>query len=412
MKPRAFWRWLSSITYRRALETRRHIRRLFKAQRDLLCEEALTEVTSSLERLTDCLRRGAPNAEIKDALADLKSCSEAWLYDNSKSLVREASEMFVVAMIVVMGMRTFFVLPMTIPSGSMEPTLAGVKVRNLNRDPGFVIPTGLSAVWNWWFHGKRYYRVVCESKGSFQQIEQPEPIHPWLAGIKSLRKQRFMIGNHWHTLWFPPTDLPNPQGFPAHFIVFLYAGVKPDHIYHPGEAIINIEVSPGDHVLVNRLSYNFSKPKRGDIVVFTSYGLPALQPETHYIKRLVALGGERVRIGDDQHLVINGKRMADDTPGFERVYNIVGAPREGVYSGYVNDAVAAFFGGGTNVLAPKFRTAKQEQRVPPNHYYVFGDNTMNSYDSRRWGELPSENVIGKLWMVYWPFSRRYGWGQD
>jgi signal peptidase I len=42
---------------------------------------------------------------------------------------------------------------------------------------------------------------------------------------------------------------------------------------------------------------------------------------------------------------------------------------------------------------------------------VFGDNTVNSLDSRYWGDFPEQNVIGKSFFVYWPFSQRFGWGQ-
>jgi signal peptidase I len=49
---------------------------------------------------------------------------------------------------------------------------------------------------------------------------------------------------------------------------------------------------------------------------------------------------------------------------------------------------------------------------PTNTYVVFGDNTVNSLDSRYWGSLPQVNVIGKAFFVYWPISPRFGWGQQ
>jgi signal peptidase I len=148
-----------------------------------------------------------------------------------------------------------------------------------------------------------------------------------------------------------------------------------------------------------------------------------------YIKRLVALPGERVQIGDDRHLRINGRRLDASTPHFENVYgfNPSQPPRDSQFSGHVNDTVADNFGLNTRPyieLAPLF---PDEQTVftnqlfaatssdtgeshPINSYMVMGDNTCNSFDSRAWGPFPARNVIGKCFFVYWPLTQRFGWG--
>jgi signal peptidase I len=63
--------------------------------------------------------------------------------------------------------------------------------------------------------------------------------------------------------------------------------------------------------------------------------------------------------------------------------------------------------GGSNI-----RTPEDSIQIEPGHFVVFGDNTVNSADSRYWGELPDENVIGKSFFVYWPITSRFGWGQQ
>jgi signal peptidase I len=148
--------------------------------------------------------------------------------------------------------------------------------------------------------------------------------------------------------------------------------------------------------------------------VFASYGLPGLMPDTHYIKRLIAFGGERVRIGDDRHVVINGERLDASVPGFENVYGFDPRkpPRSSHYSGHVNGAIAMLYGYSelAHRYIPKFPNANASYTVRPNHYLVFGDNTLDSMDSRSWGDVPRDRVIGRSSFVFWPISDRFGWG--
>src|SRR5207247_1158498 len=97
----------------------------------------------------------------------------------------------------------------------------------------------------------------------------------------------------------------------------------------------NLKAVSGDRLFVNRVTYNLRQPKRGEIIVFESHGIPRLIPDTHYIKRLVAIGGDRVRIGNDRHLIINGRRLDASTPLFENVYGFdpKEPPRPDRYSG-------------------------------------------------------------------------------
>jgi signal peptidase I len=158
------------------------------------------------------------------------------------------------------------------------------------------------------------------------------------------------------------------------------------------------------------LTYNFRRPNRGEIIVFSSEGIPGLIPNTHYIKRLVAVGGDHVRIGNDRHLILNGEHLDASTPGFENVYSFdpKRPPRADEFSGHVNDYVARR--NGLWSIAPLFPDEAQEFVVPHNRYLAFGDNTMNSKDGRDWGAFPREKVVGKAAFVFWPISNRFGWG--
>jgi signal peptidase I len=176
-------------------------------------------------------------------------------------------------------------------------------------------------------------------------------------------------------------------------------------------------VISGDHLFVDRMTYNFRRPKLGEIIVFETRGIrhPSMPQDQFYIKRMVAMGGNKVQIGNDRHLRLDGKRLDTNTPHFERIYSFPPErpPLDSVYSGHLNETVARQHG---MSLAPLFETENDVFTVQPNHYIVMGDNTVNSSDSRSWGDFPQQNVIGKSFLVYWPFGpqdgrkSRFGWG--
>ena len=176
---------------------------------------------------------------------------------------------------------------------------------------------------------------------------------------------------------------------------------------------MRLRVVSGDHLFVDRVAYNFRAPKRGEIIVFETKGIDGLPQDQFYIKRLVALGGEHVQIGDDRHLIIDGHRLDASTPHFQNVYSFDPhkPPQESRYSGHVNEKVKReFFPQWGGLLAPHFSDQAAVFTVAPGHYMVMGDNTMNSLDSRYWGDFPATNLIGRSFFVYWPLTERFGWG--
>ncbi|MGI9951069.1 signal peptidase I [Moorellaceae bacterium AZ2] len=122
---------------------------------------------------------------------------------------------------------------------------------------------------------------------------------------------------------------------------------------------------PGDRILVNRLVYRFSEPQRGDVVVFHY----PLEPNRDYIKRVIAVGGDTVEAHDNK-IYVNGQPLAESylPPG---------------------------------VVHSDFGPIK----IPPNSYFVMGDNRNISSDSRVWGPLERRFVIGKAAFIYWPLNR-------
>jgi len=116
----------------------------------------------------------------------------------------------------------------------------------------------------------------------------------------------------------------------------------------------------GEFVLVNKLAYKLGQPQQGDVIVFH---FPR-DPEQDYIKRIIGLPGDFIRIENGQVFVNN---VALDEP-------------------YIAEA-------------PDYQS---EWSVPEGTLFVLGDNRNNSSDSHRWGPVPMEQVVGKALFVYWP----------
>ncbi len=158
----------------------------------------------------------------------------------------------------------------------------------------------------------------------------------------------------------------------------------------------------GDHLLVDKLAYAPSGPvskyllpyteiKRGDIIVFR---YPMKISDT-YVKRAIGVPGDRIRI-INKELYLNGVKMREPYTYHKTDYisdyrdNFPGAPdlnvEQGAYDMLTNHVVNG------------------EVVVPPNHYFAMGDNRDNSSDSRFWGFVPRENIIGKPLIVYWSYA--------
>jgi signal peptidase I len=361
-------RWFISKTVREATAMRRHVEKLLRAQRDLLAPQAIEPVAAACGELRDAVASGADKAALQKRMEHLEKAANKWLKPYPHAAWRENVEVLLVALAVAMAIRTFFLQPFKIPTGSMQPTLFGVTSVNLAEHPEIKPTTGWERVKEW-FGGISYVHLTAQANGPIQRVDNP--LRLMIFNIK----QTIWIGGVPHTLWFPPDS--------GQVDIATRAGVRPGDQFRTGDDVINVKVQSGDHLFVDRITYNFHPPRRGEIIVFETAGISALPQDQFYIKRLVVLGGERVQIGDDRHLVINSDRLDAATPYFENVYSFDPRqpPRESQYSGHVK----------LPYLAPLFVDHPEGVTVSPDHYMVMGDNTMNSRDSRDWGDFPSQN---------------------
>jgi len=401
-------RWFLSGTVRQAGAMRKHVQKLLDHQRDILSPQAVSAVSSATTELQDAIRAGADKEALEKKMESLSKTAEQWLKPYPNASWRENIEVLLVALTVAMGIRTFFLQPFKIPTGSMQPTLFGVtstpEAFRGRDDSGnasaarFEIPSGWERI-RQWFAGASYVDVRAKVDGELESIDAPFKI--LIFNIY----QTLTIGGQTHWILFPP-DYGGST-------LRDRAGLSLGTSYKKGEEVVRLKVTSGDHLFVDRVTYNFRAPTRGEIIVFETKGIYSLPQDQFYIKRLVALGGEHVQIGDDRHLIINGQRLDSSTPHFEKVYSFdpKQPPRDSQYSGHVNEKVVrTYYPQFPGYLAPHFPNPSAVYDVRPNYYMVMGDNTMNSLDSRTWGDFPATNVIGRSFFVYWPISDRFGAG--
>lgn len=152
----------------------------------------------------------------------------------------------------------------------------------------------------------------------------------------------------------------------------------------------------GDLVWVDRVGINWGRLKRGDILLFEPGNLPDLAPHHYYLKRVVSFPGEEVRILDDWHLEIDGRRLDAGSEGFGSIYSFQtgGAVAPGQLHGHANERNAAV--ANRPGVAPLFPDAGTRFRAGQGTVMVMGDNTLESLDSRAWGGLPLRQVIGRV----------------
>lgn len=457
----AFW----SI-YREAGHLSEQARKILDHQRDLLKPERISELEQAITHLESTRKTGTRD-EIAAAMTRVEATAQTSLMAYPHASLRENVEGLLTMGIVLFAFRQFFFQPMAIPTGSAQPTFNGITCEDLRYNGGSVPNAAVQAV-EWALFGYHYHEVIAQQDGELGGVSPSTSS----AGLLGAFRKTFDLEVGPVTYTVATSMSETSSDFLRHMGLSNDHGTFPQRTFKKGEPIIRCRVKSGDRLMVDRITYNFRTPRRGDTVVFKSMQHPGMTANTHYIKRLVGLGGETVRIGNDRHAVIDGRRLDASTPGFEKVYSFDTSkhPASSVYSGHVNglgyaegswfstheaeyellhstDAMARkqleaiaeekakIWNGFTNTVpaggeggrwakqrslleaaarsTQNFPDAKSEVRVRPGHVLCFGDNTMNSSDSRMWPvpDFPQERIVGKSGWVFWPLSRRWGWSQ-
>ena len=202
--------------------------------------------------------------------------------------------------------------------------------------------------------------------------------------------------------------------FPVLLLVLVFRGFIFEPFRVPSNSMMPTLLT-GDFILVNKFDYglrlpilnskiiNFSKPKRGDVIVFRypNYEHSAGYSGVDFIKRVVALPGDTISYEKDQ-LTVNG-----ETVDYRKIASYQGVDSGKAMSGYRHIRELINEAGHDILLHPLGNSRKvSKTTVPEAHYFVMGDNRPHSSDSRFWGYVPESYILGKaigIWM-HWDWN--------
>ena len=404
--------FLSPSWLKKADRFSKGVKKFIAYQRDLIPEDRLVEVNEAKSAYDAALK--AKDRQALDGLEKklLKVCEGA-VPNYSASPLKENVEVIIVAVIVALGIRAYYLQPFKIPTASMQPTLNGIIATRLEGDaqsPNFLLQ-GLQYVWN----GRNYVEVkvpgewgetelveyrqysrlnfftFTELKFSNQQtLKAYAPAKQLLGEYITTQEGRRDVVGMWRDGTLTNTAMNAGSDDTNGWVKLPSQKVK------GGDILARGFVESGDQLLVDKVSYHFRRPHRDDVFVFSTENIAAIGKNQHYIKRLVALPGDQLRV-EEPDLFINGVKTTG--PGSLKVMK-----QEGGYGGYTTPRGNA---PGGNFVDATGHTTK-EVTLPPKGYMAMGDNSANSYDSRNWGPVPERNVVGPALFVYWPFANHWG----
>lgn len=350
-----------------------------------------------------------------------------------KRTLVENVEFFLVAAIVILGIRTYFIQPFEIPTNSMWPTYHGMTPQvypSRADEPGVLAEAGRFVAL-----GARPRRVDAPAAGEvlipvFASMQggravaveppaQPVTGRSLFVFPTTMDEYTLAVGGHLVTVRVPQDfdfawvlrDAYFPKlrrsGDPA---VDLAAVINRQHdrpdahgifwlrtgkFVRRGEPMLAFDILSGDKLFVDRFSYNFVRPRVGQGFVFRTGDIhsPNMRdPRTgkqireYYIKRLVGVPGDRLQVR-------------------QPVLYRNGAPISGAAAFAANNHPQGDYFGYTNVGRLGVGDALT---VPSKRYFAMGDNSGDSEDSRYWGFVPERAVVGRPLFVYYPFNRHWG----
>ena len=394
--------------------------KVYHFRRDVLSAAQVAELQANNAVLQDLLNERAGAEKLKLAIESLEGVlrrTGGAIYPKS-SLV-ENVDFFLVAAIVILGIRTYFVQPFKIPTNSMWPTYNGMTPEVWHQpeeSPG----VAMQAV-RFVLFGAQHKEVLAPESGPItvpvyrrgtgldgRIYREPKPGRSWLVFPATNREYTFFVNES-------PVRLQVPEDFDFDWAFQSAFGVTAEQLAdlaerstrgsngvrlvtldrpaERGKPLISFDILTGDQLFVDRLTYHFVGPTVGQGFVFRTGHISGIGQDQYYIKRLIGTPGDTIEVHEPV-LWRNGRPITG-ADAFAANGN-----RTGKYRGYFNGSSAA---GARYLLTPQDKLT-----VPKESYFAMGDNSGNSADGRYWGFVPAKDVVGRPIFVYFPFTRHWG----
>ncbi len=401
--------------------------KVYHYRRDVLTPTQVGELQSRIGELKALVKERAGPEKLKlgiERLEEVMRRTGGAIYP--KTALIENIEFFLVAAIVILGIRTYFVQPFKIPTNSMWPTYNGMTpevFKTPAEEPSMPALAARLVAFGAWPHrvdapaeGEILIPVGGEARGIVNG--RIVPGRSWLVLPTQLREYTVIVGNAEKKVKLPldfdfdwaiydaffRRDVPYSIQALADEVEkriaakeFEWRTVNGQQIrcirtgkrVRAGERALAFDEMTGDQLFVDRMSYHFVRPNVGSGFVFRTGNIPDIAQQSgdqYYIKRLVGVPGDKLEIRDPA-LYRNGAPITGSTAFAEN------AKRLNRYGGYQP----------IRRLSPGVTL-----EIPARSYFALGDNSYNSQDSRYWGFVPDKDVVGRPIFVYYPFTKHWG----
>lgn len=419
--------------------------RVYHFRRDVLPAAQVSELQAHIASLKALIKQKAGAEKLKleiEATEEVLRRTGGAIYP--KSALVENVEFFLVAAIVILGIRTYFVQPFKIPTNSMWPTYNGMTTevfKKVSDEPSKAAVAFRTVAYGAWPH-----RLDAPMDGEVlipkRRLDQTRGLvynrevagRTWLVIPTTVREYTLIVGDAPVTVKLPQDfdfdwvlsegllapDKPYSNLTVGHFLeqaerqygteTRMIDGNRVECIrtgrrVKAGERFLSFDELTGDQLFVDRVSYHFIRPSPGEGFVFRTGNIAGIARDygdQYYIKRLVAGPGDEVEI-------VPGKVVSDGALSMTRVPTGVlmrnGKPIEGATAFKSNneqkDGYKGYFAMG--LLSPG-----EKLKIPKDHFFALGDNSANSADGRYWGFVPGKDVAGRPLFIYFPFTKHWG----
>jgi signal peptidase I len=379
-------------------------------KRDLLAADKLREIESRRADLLAAIKSG-DRSKVDEASKQIRAaCDNSLPREKPVGWLEENVEVMFVAIVIALGLRAYYLQPFRIPTGSMQPTLNGIIGTSMAREdwPSFPV-----RMWEKVMRGRSYVQLINDRDRRVAVNANGQPL------IRDMQVMHFFSRAELGFMDSKPLRLPAPAGpcLQAGLAEALHTAGRNYGILPAGTVVCEGTIDSGDLVLVDKFSYHFRRPKRGEVFVFDTIGIRGIHSRSgeqaagsHYIKRLCGVPGDTLSI-NSPNLLIDGKIARE--PGIQRVITggtansfnpngyVHADPREvNAHKGFVTQYLSK--PGDSLTLAAQARPGFRE-------YAALGDNTGNSLDSRYWGPVREFNLVGPALFSLWPVTTGH-WG--